>query len=214
MGESNSSGEKAVRAFQKARRLRHKKALDPVVDPILNRLAAEEAEAEASNLLRPPEGLLRGGREVLRHGSADEELTPAMNIMLSTLEHPDMISVEASEQRMNDALDAGVLQAALDASHSTKTTNSLEAMLCHQMAAAHHVAMKLVAASLVPGLPPVEQARLTNASARMMQVHQEGMLSLQRFRTGGRQTVVVQHVSVSNGGQAVVAGNIKNKNQD
>jgi hypothetical protein len=81
-------------------------------------------------------------------------------------------------------------------------------MLCHQMAGAHHAAMELLALALDPRLPPVEQARLTNASARMMQVYQEGLLALQRFRTGGKQTVVVQYVQVANGGQAVVAGKL------
>jgi acyl-CoA thioesterase FadM len=55
-------------------------------------------------------------------------------------------------------------------------------------------------------LPSVEAARLTNAAARMMRVYQEAFLTLQKIRTGGKQTVVVQHVQVSDGGQAVVAG--------
>lgn len=58
-------------------------------------------------------------------------------------------------------------------------------------------------------LPPVEMARLSNASARMIQVYQEGLLTLQKLRTGGKQTVVVQHVQVGEGGQAVIAGNMK-----
>ncbi len=128
--------------------------------------------------------------------------------MLSTLEDPNMISVEASEQRMEAALGAGVLQAALDAAGSAQTKNSLETMLCHQMAGAHHTAMKLLAGASNPRLPSVEQARLTNAAARMMQVYQEALLALQRFRTGGKQTVVVQYVQIANGGQAVVAGKL------
>jgi hypothetical protein len=52
-------------------------------------------------------------------------------------------------------------------------------------------------------------ARLSNASARMIQVYQEGLLTLQKLRTGGKQTVVVQHVQVGEGGQAVIAGNMK-----
>jgi hypothetical protein len=34
---------------------------------------------------------------------------------------------------------------------------------CHQMAAAHRAAMRLVASSLNTSLPPVEMARLSNA---------------------------------------------------
>jgi hypothetical protein len=43
----------------------------------------------------------------------------------------------------------------------------------------------------------------------MMAAYQDGLLCLQRLRTGGKQTVVVQHVQVSDGGQAVIAGSMK-----
>ena len=208
MAEGITAGVKGVRALQKANRVRQRRPIDRVIDPVLNRIEAEKATAEAAELLRPPERLLRGGNEVLRPASADEVLGPTRNAMLSTLEDPNMISVEASEQRMEAALGAGVLQAALDAAGSAQTKNSLETMLCHQMAGAHHTAMKLLAGASNPRLPSVEQARLTNAAARMMQVYQEALLALQRFRTGGKQTVVVQYVQIANGGQAVVAGKL------
>jgi len=56
---------------------------------------------------------------------------------------------------------------------------------------------------------PAEMARLSNAAARMMQVYQEALLTLQKLRTGGKQTFLVQHVQVAEGGQAVIAGNMK-----
>ena len=46
--------------------------MDPVIDPVLNRLEAEKATAEAAELVRPPNGLLRGGNEVVRPWAADE----------------------------------------------------------------------------------------------------------------------------------------------
>ena len=42
-----------------------------------------------------------------------------------------------------------------------------------------------------------------------MQVYQEGLLALHKMRTGGKQVVVVQHVQVSDGGQAVIAGSVE-----
>jgi hypothetical protein len=69
--------------------------------------------------------------------------------------------------------------------------------------------MRLLAKAFENGLPPVELARLTNASARMMQAYQEGLLALHKVRSGGKQTVVVQHVHVSDGGQAIVAAELK-----
>ena len=35
------------------------------------------------------------------------------------------------------------------------------------------------------------------------------MLTLQKIRSGGQQTVVVQHVNVGDGGRAMVAGQVK-----
>jgi len=98
---------------------------------------------------------------------------------------------------------------AVDAAESFQAANSLEKMLCHQLAAAHLAAMKLLASSLTnASLPPVQMARLSNAAARMMQVYQERLLTLQKLRTGGKQTFLVQHVQVGEGGQAVIAGNM------
>jgi hypothetical protein len=57
----------------------------------------------------------------------------------------------------------------------------------------------------------VDQVRLLNAGARLVEVFQKGALALHKIRTGGKQTVVVQHVNVTNGGQAVVAGSVKGR---
>ena len=48
-----------------------------------------------------------------------------------------------------------------------------------------------------------------NASARMMDTYQHGLLTIAKVRSGGKQTVVVQHVNVGDGGQAMVAGQMK-----
>ncbi len=75
------------------------------------------------------------------------------------------------------------------------------------MAACHHMAMKLSARAIDED-DTVEQTRLVNASARLMRTFQESLLTLQRLRTGGKQTVVVQHVNITEGGQAVIAGKV------
>ena len=80
---------------------------------------------------------------------------------------------------MHLAAESGVLQSAVDAAECAKAGNSLEKMLCHQMAAAHRAAMRLVSRVGSSQLPIVEEARLSNAAARMMQVFQEGLLTLQ-----------------------------------
>ena len=62
--------------------------------------------------------------------------------------------------------------------------------------------MKLVARRLEMHDQPVEMARFSNAAVRTMQAYQESLLTMQKLRTGGKQTVVVQHFQVLQGGQA------------
>jgi hypothetical protein len=54
----------------------------------------------------------------------------------------------------------------------------------------------------------IQATRLANAIGRLMSTYQQGLLTVQRLRSGGKQTVVVQHVHVNEGGQAVVAGKV------
>ena len=95
--------------------------------------------------------------------------------------------------------------------------NSLERMLAGQSATAHYMAMKFLAKSetRMNNTPSwsqqehlMETCRLATTAARFMSVLQEGLLTLAKLRTGGKQTVVVQHVYVTDGGQAVVAGDL------
>jgi len=51
--------------------------------------------------------------------------------------------------------------------------------------------------------PTIELKRL-HISARMISMAQQGVLTLQKLKTGGTQNVVVQHVHVAPGGQALV----------
>jgi len=56
----------------------------------------------------------------------------------------------------------------------------------------------------------VRACRLAGAISRLSATYQQGLLTLQRKRTGGNQPVTVKHihqqVNVTEGGQAVVAG--------
>lgn len=105
----------------------------------------------------------------------------------------------------------------VDAAESIKAENSIEKMLAHEMVAAHEAAMRLTNESLecaqaARGKPNAElrsmayadACRLGNTAARLMSAFQDGAATLQRLRTGGKQTVTVQHVNVESGGQAVV----------
>ncbi len=129
--------------------------------------------------------------------------------MRDTLASPDVATIQASMDR-TDLLTLGrtdVLALGVDAAQSANCDNSLEKMLAHQLALAHQTAFKVIDQAMQQR-DTVEMARLLNASARMMPVYQQGMQTLHRIKTGGNQTVKVQHVTV-NGGQTVVAGSLQ-----
>jgi hypothetical protein len=197
-----TQGERAIRAHLKAVRAAAKKP-SCLNEAVSNRMDEVLARKDAETLVKPPKELMQACGEAIR---PDFRLSH----IVDTLREPNMIGVVASEHRLDLAACVGsrVAESAVDAAQSVQAGNSLEKMLCHQMAAAHRAAMKLLASSLNNSLPPVEMARLSNASARMMQIYQEAVLTLQKLRTGGKQTVVVQHVQVSEGGQAVIAGSV------
>jgi hypothetical protein len=147
------------------------------------------------------------------------ESRPFVDTLLAS---PDMVAVDASRHRLGLAAEAGGVALALDAAETAQAKNSLEKMLAHQTAAAHTAALQLQAEALVllgefknrgrrETIFIAAAVRLIGASARMMGATQLGISTLYRLRTAGRQTLVVQHVHVSEGGQAVVAGQVKGR---
>jgi hypothetical protein len=201
---------KAERAAEKARKAmtEHLIADDydrSGIDPSsakFHRMQSKVLNKEASDLLvlDAPCKLGVGGEVV---PSCDTSSMIARN----TLEAPDEINVAASAKRIDRLTEAGVLVEGLDAAQSIDAQNSLEKMLAHQMALCHDAAFRTLSEASQQE-DTVEKARLLNAGTRLMKTFQEGLQTLHKIRNGNRQTVVVQHVHVSEGGQAVVAGEV------
>ena len=200
---SAERGELAIRARHRAARARAKKP-ETANEAVSNKMDEAFATVDEQHYLKLPENLVGAAGELIRDDFR-------LRHIVDTLQNPNMINVIASEHRVDLAacVDSRVAETAVDAAQSVQAQNSLEKMLCHQMAAAHRAAMKLTGRSLNSSIPVAEVARLSNAAARMMQVYQEALITLQKFRAGGKQTFLVQHVQVSEGGQAVIAGNMK-----
>ncbi len=139
-----------------------------------------------------------------------------------------VLAAEAGGRRIE--LAGGDATLALDAAAAVGARNSAEVMIAHQMAAAHALAMRLAglagaytssaSAERMAGRPAgtygpppparasVEAARLALAAARLMEASQGAVVTLAKLRSGGHQTVTVQHVHVGEGGQAMVAGSV------
>jgi hypothetical protein len=103
---------------------------------------------------------------------------------------------EANEQRLNFLV--SVIK-------SIKPEDQIESMLSAQMGAIHCLTMEF-AAKLANATDLVwrESAeRTVNKLARTFAMQVE---ALKRYRSNGEQKVIVQHVSVSDGGQAAIVG--------
>jgi hypothetical protein len=127
-------------------------------------------------------------------GSADEEF---LNGIVSQL---------ASTGLHGKEVDGRGLNFMLSVINGIEPRDQLEAMLAAQMAAVHVASMtfarRLAHVETIPQQDSAERAfnKLTRTFVTQME-------ALKRYRTGGEQKVTVQHVSVSEGGQAIV-GNV------
>ena len=135
---------------------------------------------------------------------------------IDTVERPDAVTAEASMDRLKLA-DDGIqcVALAIDTAETVQAKNSIEKMLAHQLAAAHKLAMTFARQAREQAqevsddifgdrsLHVDHASKMARSSARMMDAFQKGVLALHKLRTGGTQVVTVQHVNVSDGGQAV-----------
>jgi hypothetical protein len=142
--------------------------------------------------------------------------------VVDSVADPDFVTASASRERLELANETGSLDLALDVADSIQARDSLEKMLVHEMAVLHRGMMRAATrmneelyalAGLDEGrreAANVRACRLAGAISRLSATYQQGLLTLQRKRTGGSQHVTVKHihqqVNVTEGGQAVVAG--------
>jgi hypothetical protein len=103
-------------------------------------------------------------------------------------------------------VDEGGLNFMLSVIKGIEARDQLEAMLAAQMAAVHIASMTFARRlARVETLAQQDSAeRALNKLARTFAMQMEG---LKRYRTGAQQKVTLQHVSVADGGQAIV-GNV------
>jgi hypothetical protein len=207
LGPGLRRGEAAIFAADEAARLDTNPRVE-VGDDILFTREARRCREEAEALRAPAQPVIYGAGEALTWDDKADGEIGSHAWLIDTLEQPDAISTGAASQRLHAAHEAGILRPAVDTAESAQASNAVEKMLCHQMAAAHHMAMRLMTKSLAPGLPPAEIVRFANAAARQFEVYQSACLVLQKLKTGGTQRILVQQqqVNVGPGGQAVVAG--------
>ena len=109
-------------------------------------------------------------------------------------------------------IDAGALNFMLAVIKGIKPKDQLETMLAAQMAAVHMASMTF--ARRLGHVDTIDQQdSAERALNKLMRTFTTQMEALKRYRTGGEQKMTVQHVSVSEGGQAIV-GNVTQTSRD
>jgi hypothetical protein len=187
--------------------------------------AADRAIENHGTLGRVDKALLAQARKKIPDpeiGTGGELIQPreSSTYLYNTLDYPNFIAADASAQRMRLAQHAGALALGVDTADTIQATNSAEQMLAHQLAAAHAGAMNLMGqvtnmmvmqgtALRTDDGANLRVTRLAGAASRMMMAFQQGMVTLDKLRAGGKQTILVQHVQLNDGGQAVVAGKVR-----
>jgi hypothetical protein len=110
-----------------------------------------------------------------------------------------LVNASSQEQRPNES----AINFLLSVIKGAKPKDQFEAMLAAQMAAIHTATMTFT--RRLANVETIEQQdsaeRAFNKLARTYAMQME---ALKRYRTGGEQKVTVQHVSVNEGGQAIV----------
>jgi hypothetical protein len=82
--------------------------------------------------------------------------------------------------------------------------DEIEGMLAVQMIAVHNMAMETMKRAMIEGQTFEGEEANVNRATKMLRTFATQMEALKRYRTGGQQKVIVEHVHVNEGGQAIV----------
>ena len=138
------------------------------------------------------------------------------------VEQPDAVTAKASMDRLKLADEVHCVPLAVDTAETIQAKNSIEKMLAHQLAAAHKLAMTLAGQAhkhthqVGDGIYSSDLLHVDYAAKTGQRLGSDdgrlpegGAGSSQAPYRRHDQTVTVQHVNVSDGGQAVVTGGIR-----
>lgn len=141
----------------------------------------------------------------IKLGSGGEAIDQKHGGLVNTLTEPTVAALEASNHRTEllTQLGTDIAAMALDAADTICAGNSLEKMLAHQMAGLHQASMKMLhRANLMQDAD--HSVKYVNVAIKASTAYQGAMTTLARVRDDKRQHILVQHVNVGAGGQAVV----------
>jgi hypothetical protein len=106
-----------------------------------------------------------------------------------------------------EANDPTALNFAIDSMFQLAPKDCFESLICSQMVALHSLGMEYLRRSITPGAIPEQIDENVNRATRLLRTFGSLAETFRTRRGGGRQKIVVKHVNVNAGGQAIV-GNV------
>jgi hypothetical protein len=117
-----------------------------------------------------------------------------------------LVSLIASTLGIADHVHAGDVAVAMV--HAIGPRDPVESILASQMVATNDVAMEMLRRARIPEQPSEIVDQCVLRATRLMRTFTAQVATLKDYRSKGHQTVTVQHVNVSEGGQAIVGGGV------
>jgi hypothetical protein len=135
-------------------------------------------------------------------------LKKALGTTSSDFVNATLLQLQASARLPCSGISEIALNAALALIEAAVPKDEIEGALAVQMACTHTAAISVLARLGGGGGTERHLVAIASAAARLLSAYATQVELLRRLRHGGHQYVRVEHVQVTNGGQAVI-GNVK-----
>ena len=158
----------------------------------------------------PPSGYVCGTNGSARRRKQSVVVTPykALGTVSTDFVRASLLQLQGAARSPFGTISETAINAALAMIEAAAPRNELEGALAVQMAATHAAAMSVLAKMDSAFGTERRTAAFGSTAARLLKAYAMQLEVLRRLRTGGQQVVRVEHVHVSDGGQAVI-GNVK-----
>jgi len=137
-------------------------------------------------------------------------LKKALGTGSSDFVNASLLQLQTAAQLHCGGISEIAMNAALAMIEAAEPKNEVEGALAVQMACTHSAAMSVLAWFGCGGGTDRRVIALASAAARLLRAYSVQVEALRRLRHGGDQYVRVEHVHVTEGGQAVI-GNVQTK---
>ena len=174
-------------------------------------VATKPGQPQAAQARRPRAASPPKEREIVLNMKEDGAMREAggskygvFNQYLTNSVMRTMWVVGGQDQAVRETLERKVMGAAYAALTAFKPQDEIEGMLAAQAVALHHASMEALRRSIISEQGPETASKLRRDATNLARGMTDMLAALAKHRGQGQQKVVVEHVHVHAGGQAVV----------